>query len=789
VARALLSDRIASVEKLSNELPRLAPEDADLAPYLSQALQYPGDDYVYLIGGEPVLTYWGFRSPHATRSGAAGSGTAGAGPAAGGGPGTGGGQRIRGLWLVLPLLLLAAAVGGWFWFEHEREQALLAALDRALAAECDPIESLKILRERLSEVDPDGSRYPEIHRQAASEAERCAAADRFARDLASASDDCARIAALAPGLEGRDLSRRPFADLSASFQAAQATCDRVQDLLFQLETELGDCRKIKEIRDNIEVLPEDNSPLIAVRRRLDEELAICQQSEKLARELEASSGNCPELLRLDGRMAVLDIGHPALASIRERLDAELDLCDRAERYSRALAEAQTDCAALRKLAGEMQAEDTSTEPLASVRQRLDKALEACQSLDNLDQALQDALGDCGELSALRQRLEADELKRNPMVLNIRRRVVREMDLCALATAWEKRLAAAMGDCAALAGLKPELTGAHAGDPRFDAVRARLVRALARCREAAELEQRLVSAQSDCGRLAALQRELDRPAKGDGAFDALRGRLDSALAKCRPPTIARAKEPAPETKVADKKSPVKRKQTGTVDTRKLCPGERPVELAPDLVIVFDASGSMSQPMSLDPKIAQALQHGGTVGALIGGLARLGSGETRIDVAKKATGSIVNSLPSDVDTGLVLVESCPQARKVGFFSPKQRKQLMSGVYAIRPVRGTPLASGIAKAASMVDGVKAPATIVVISDGQESCNGNPCAVAARIAARKPMLTVNVVDIMGTGAGTCAARATGGRVFTAKNAAQLKTMIRRATAEVRGPSNCRKK
>jgi hypothetical protein len=55
--------------------------------------------------------------------------------------------------------------------------------------------------------------------------------------------------------------------------------------------------------------------------------------------------------------------------------------------------------------------------------------------------------------------------------------------------------------------------------------------------------------------------------------------------------------------------------------------------------------------------------------------------------------------------------------------------------------------------------------------------------------MLTINVVDIMGTGAGTCAARATGGKVFAAKNAAQLKSMLRRATAEVRGPANCRKR
>jgi Mg-chelatase subunit ChlD len=107
----------------------------------------------------------------------------------------------------------------------------------------------------------------------------------------------------------------------------------------------------------------------------------------------------------------------------------------------------------------------------------------------------------------------------------------------------------------------------------------------------------------------------------------------------------------------------------------------------------------------------------------------------------------------------------------------------------VRGTPLASGLAKAANMVDGVKAPATIVVISDGKESCGGNPCAIAAQVAKRKPLLTINVVDIMGTGAGTCAARAAGGRVFAAENASQLKTMLRRATAEVRGPSSCRKK
>jgi len=77
-------------------------------------------------------------------------------------------------------------------------------------------------------------------------------------------------------------------------------------------------------------------------------------------------------------------------------------------------------------------------------------------------------------------------------------------------------------------------------------------------------------------------------------------------------------------------------------------------------------------------------------------------------------------------------------------------------------------------------------VISDGKESCKGDPCLTARHIARAKPMLTINVVDITGTGAGNCVAAATGGKVFTAKNAQQLNTMLRRATQEVRGPVEC---
>jgi len=776
-ARSLLSDRLASLNKLADELQGSASEDAGIADSLRQATAYPDDSRVYAVDSEPVLTFWGYGSRQAARAAGAGAGRAN--------------RRLVPLaWLALALLLAVTAAGGWLWLGHQREQALLAALEEALSAACDPVEPLAALNAELAEVDPAGTAYPVIRRQAEAETERCEAAGRLARDIEAAAGDCEQLADIAEGLADMDLTREPFGYLHAGLLAEREICERAAGLDVRLDAAIGDCPAVTVLSEELGTPPEGATALHKLRDRLDTEMDLCGDAAQLMQELDANLGKCRELLRIDGRVAGADSSRPPLEEVRARLDSELDLCAKAERYLQALADAQTDCGALRALDANMQDEDSSREPLAAVRKRLDKALQACRSLDDLEQALQDALGDCKRLAALSKRLDEEEgLKRNPMALDVRRRVVDELQFCALVQAWEQKLAAAGGDCAALDKLKTELASGPGTDSRLGSIGTRLNAAIALCRESAVLERRLVSVGGDCSALRALRHELSARPGDRGHLAATRKRLDSALEKCDKRTIAQAPAAVSEVKSAAKTETGQPKRSKPVDTRTLCPGERPVELAPDLVIVFDASGSMSQPMSLDGKLADVLAGSGAIGAVIGGLAKMRGGETRIDVAKKATNGIVSALPNDVDVGLVLVEQCNQARPVGFFSPKQRKRLMSGVYAIQPVRGTPLASGIAKAASMVDGVKSPATIVVISDGKESCNGNPCAVAAGIAKRKPMLTINVVDIMGTGAGTCAARATGGRVFAAKNAAQLKSMLRRATAEVRGPANCRKK
>ena len=244
----------------------------------------------------------------------------------------------------------------------------------------------------------------------------------------------------------------------------------------------------------------------------------------------------------------------------------------------------------------------------------------------------------------------------------------------------------------------------------------------------------------------------------------------------------AKEQPPPDRNAAKAPP--KAGTGALPP---CPGERPPELAPDVAIVLDASGSMG--LSASASTAEIQKQLGSLGGLLG----LGvmifsevSGPTRLDEAKKGVSNVVRSLPSDVDAGLVTLQQCSRATSHGFFSGAERGALYGKVAALRPMRGTPLAQGLTEAAEMVDGIQAPAVLVVISDGEDSCGQDPCTTARQLKNRKPQLKINVVDIVGDGAADCLAVATGGRILQPEDGLSFERMIKKAAEEALKPPHC---
>lgn len=364
------------------------------------------------------------------------------------------------------------------------------------------------------------------------------------------------------------------------------------------------------------------------------------------------------------------------------------------------------------------------------------------------------------LVARQQSLEAalaERLKRCSLQQQLDAARADEVELLRSMIGLQERLAAALQLCPLRQALQAAAEEQRRLEGRIGDLRSRLTEALDRCRRQQEEERK--RAEAEKVRIAKAKAEPPPPPPKPPA---------AAPKPPEPPP-----PPAPEPKPSAKGLPP-------------CPGERAPEEAPDMAVVLDASGSMRLPASAGRDVVMKSLLEQVLG-LPGGLFSGFSGPSRLQAAQRAVNNVVRSLPSDVDVGLVVLADCPRASEYGFFSGAQRNRLYGSVNGLRPMQKTPLADGILRAGRMVDGVKAPAVIVVVSDGEDTCGGDPCAAARSLKAQKPQLKINVVDIIGDGKSNCIANATGGRVLSPQSGMAFEETINRAAQEAKKPAHCR--
>lgn len=260
------------------------------------------------------------------------------------------------------------------------------------------------------------------------------------------------------------------------------------------------------------------------------------------------------------------------------------------------------------------------------------------------------------------------------------------------------------------------------------------------------------------------------------------------------------EPVPEPKpVPVKLSPLEAcvqdevKKTGVTEKRanttcenrlankikQMCPADRPAELAPQVILIFDASGSMALSMNLTES---DLDYLALTGQLFPGY---DAEPRRITTARNAAIKIINNMPSDMKITTVVASDCGVVKSSPTYGGNERSKLLSYIKRIEPDSGTPLAESIKRAGNLIKGNNRDTIIVLLSDGLESCDQDPCAAARTLKRAHPRAIINVVDILGTGAGNCVADATGGKVFTARNANEVSLMTRKAIEDYI-PKNC---
>ncbi len=178
-------------------------------------------------------------------------------------------------------------------------------------------------------------------------------------------------------------------------------------------------------------------------------------------------------------------------------------------------------------------------------------------------------------------------------------------------------------------------------------------------------------------------------------------------------------------------------------------------AEDVVIVYDASGSMWGQID---------------------------GVSKIEIAREVMADLVNGWSEDTNLGLVAYGhrsegDCRDIETLIEPGPLDRASFIKAVNTIRPKGKTPISAAVQHAADLLSYRDNPATVVLISDGLETCQADPCALAGQLARQGVKFTTHVVgfDLEDDAHESlaCIAENTGGVFVPAQNAAELKDAL----------------
>lgn len=159
-----------------------------------------------------------------------------------------------------------------------------------------------------------------------------------------------------------------------------------------------------------------------------------------------------------------------------------------------------------------------------------------------------------------------------------------------------------------------------------------------------------------------------------------------------------------------------------------------------------------------------------------------GTTKIEIAKDTLAKLIREMPKDTASGLTVYghrrqSDCTDIEEIIAASALDRQQAQSEIKRILPKGKTPISDSIQFVASRFKDKAFDATIVLISDGLETCAKDPCALTKSLRESGAKFILHVV---GFGVGdeareqlSCIAKAGDGQYFIAKNAGELLSVL----------------
>lgn len=169
-----------------------------------------------------------------------------------------------------------------------------------------------------------------------------------------------------------------------------------------------------------------------------------------------------------------------------------------------------------------------------------------------------------------------------------------------------------------------------------------------------------------------------------------------------------------------------------------------------------------------------------------------GTPKIGIARKVLGEVLAAVPADLSLGLMAYGhrekgNCADIELILPPAPGTGAAIVAAAEAINPKGKTPLAEAVRQAAEDLKYAEEKATVILITDGLETCSADPCALARELESNGVDFTAHVVGFgLSPEEGrqvACLAEETGGKYIQADNAEALGGALTETVAEVAEP------
>ena len=179
-------------------------------------------------------------------------------------------------------------------------------------------------------------------------------------------------------------------------------------------------------------------------------------------------------------------------------------------------------------------------------------------------------------------------------------------------------------------------------------------------------------------------------------------------------------------------------------------------------------------------------------------RISSGGTKFAAAQRAVKRVADAVPAGTQVGLRVYGSeiaepkeqnpkaCTDTELVLPIGPLNRGKLFRAVDSFEAKGETPIAYSLGKAVDDL-GSSGKRVLILISDGEESCDGDPCPAARRLAKAGVDLQFNAIGLAVNSKARkqlqCIAKAGDGNYYDATNTSDLEDAVRRITQRALRP------